>query len=206
MTYGVNAPLGLQACSYGLNAPWTGAVQIYNIPIVSPTVGYATNLFLGDLVTFNNGFLNKYTPGGGLATAPIGVYWGCTFTDGSGVVQIQKYWPASQSIMAGSYPIANVITDPNAIFTIQLSNTLAWSNLDKNADVTFATPGNPLTGESGMMLDTTTVATNATLPLHIIDFDPIPGNVPNPGGTSIQYANVRVKMNATSINAGAQGV
>ena len=66
--------------------------------------------------------------------------------------------------------------------------------------------GSTLTGESGMQLDTTTVATTATLPLHIVAFDVIPGNVPAPGGISVAYANVIVKLNATSINAGAQGV
>lgn len=201
MTYGVNAPLGLQAATYGISAPWSGGFQEFNI-----TPNYGTSLFLGDFVALTNGQLTRYVPGGGLATAPLGVFWGCTFTDPSGVVQIQKYWPSAQAVKNGTFPIAKVIVDPNTIFTIQLSNTLAWSNLDKNADVTFAFPGSSLTGESGMQLDTTTVATTATLPLHIISFDPIPGNVPNPGGTSIPFANVLVKFNATSINAGAQGV
>lgn len=201
MTYGVNAPLGLQACTYGISAPWSGGFQVFNI-----TPNYGTSLFLGDLVSFTNGQLVRYTAAGGLATAPIGVFWGCTFTDPTGIVQFQKYWPAAQAVKTNTYAFANVIVDTNTVFSIQLSNTLAWANLDKNADVTFAQAGNPATGESGMQLDTSTIATTATLPLHIIDFDPIPGNVPVPGGTSSAYANVRVKLNATSINAGAQGV
>lgn len=201
MTYGVNAPLGLQAATYGISAPWSGGFQVFNI-----TPNYGISLFLGDLVAFTNGQLVRYTPGGALTTAPIGVFWGCTFTDPTGILQFQKYWPAAQVVKNGTYAFANVIVDPNTTFSIQLSNTLAWSNLDKNADVTFATAGNPLNGESGMQLDTTTVATTATFPLHIISFDQIPGNVPTPGGTSIPYANVLVKLNATSINAGAQGV
>jgi hypothetical protein len=198
MTYGVNAPLGLQAATYGNSAPWSGGFQVFNI-----TPNYGTSLFLGDFLTFTNGQLVRYTAGG---NPPIGVFWGCTFTDPTGVVQIQKYWPAAQAVKTGTYPIANVITDASTIFTIQASNTVAWSQLDKNADVTFAQAGNPLTGESGMMLDTTTIATTNTLPLHIIAFDPIPGNVPTPGGTSVAFANVLVKLNNTSINAGATGV
>lgn len=198
MTYGVNAPLGLQAATYGNSAPWSGGFQVFNI-----TPNYGTNLFLGDLVTFQNGQLIRYTAGG---NAPCGVFWGCTFTDPTGVVQIQKYWPAGQAVKTGTYPVANVITDPNTVFTIQSSAAFAWSNLDKNADVTFATSGSALTGESGMMLDYTTIATTNTLPLHVIAFDPIPGNAPAPGGTSVAFANVLVKLNNTTINAGATGV
>jgi hypothetical protein len=198
MTYGVNAPLGLQAASYGISAPWSGGFQVFPI-----TANYGTSLFLGDFVTFTNGQLVRYTAGG---AAPAGVFWGCTFTDPTGIVQIQKYWPAAQAVKVGTYAVANVIVDPNTVFTIQASAAFAWANLDKNADVTFATPGNPATGESGMMLDYTTVAVTNTLPLHVIAFDPIPGNVPTVGGTSVAFANVLVKLNNTTINAGATGV
>ena len=198
MTYGVNAPLGLQAVTYGSSAPWSGGFQVFNI-----TPGQSPALYLGDLVTFTNGQLVRYTAGG---SSPCGVFWGCTFTDPTGIVQIQKYWPAAQAVKTGTYPVANVITDPNTIFSIQSSAAFAWSNLDKNADVTFATNGSTLTGQSGMMLDYTTVATTATLPLHVIGFDTVPGNAPLPGGTSVAYANVLVKLNNTTINAGATGV
>ncbi len=197
MAYGVNAPLGLQAVSYGSSAPWSGGFQVFNI-----TPNYGTSLFLGDLVTFANGLLVRYAAGG----SPAGVFWGCTFTDPQGIVQIQKYWPAAQAVKVGTYPVANVITDPNTVFTIQSSAAFAWANLDKNADVTFATAGNTATGESGMQLDYTTVATTNTLPLHVIAFDTFPGNAPAPGGTSAAFANVFVKLNNTTINAGATGV
>lgn len=197
MTYGVNAPLGLQAASYGISAPWTGGFQVFPI-----TANYGTSLFLGDLVTFTNGQLVRYAPTG----IPAGVFWGCTFTDPSGVIQIQKYWPAAQAVKVGTTPVANVIVDPNTVFSIQSTAAFAWSNLDKNFDVTFATPGNSATGDSGMMLDYSSVGTTATLPLHAIAFDPIPGNVPAVGGTSVPFANILVKLNNTTINAGSTGV
>lgn len=201
MTYGVNAPLGLQAATYGISAPWSGGIQVFPI-----TANYGTALFLGDLLTFTNGQLVRYTEGQAAATPPIGVFWGCTFTDPSGIVQIQKYWPAAQAVKAGTTPIANVIVDPNTVFTIQSTAAFAWANLNKNCDVTFATAGNALTGESGMQLDYAQIADTATLPLHVIAFDTVPGNAPAVGGTSAAFANVLVKLNNTSINAGATGV
>ena len=200
MTYGVNAPLGLQAASYGLSAPWTGGLQYFPI-----TANYPTSLFLGDLVTFTNGQLVRYNTSGS-STIGAGAFWGCTFTDPSGIVQIQKYWPGAQAVKPGTTPFANVIVDTNTIFTIQVTAPYAWADLSKNADVTFATPGNTLTGESGMQLDQSSVATTNTLPLHVLGFDPIPGNVPTVGGTSVAFANVLVKLNNTLINAGATGV
>ena len=201
MTYGVNAPLGLQAATYGISAPWSGGIQVFPI-----TASYGTSLFLGDLLAFTNGQLVRYTAGTSAAAPPIGVFLGCTFTDPTGVVQIQKYWPAAQAVKTGTIAVANVIVDPNTVFTIQSSAAFAWSNLNKNCDVTFATAGNSLTGESGMQLDYTTIADTATLPLHVISFDTVPGNAPTVGGTSAAYANVLVKLNNTSVNAGATGV
>jgi len=200
MTYGVNAPLGLQASSYGLSAPWTGAIQEFPI-----TANYGTSLFLGDLVTFTNGQLVRYNTSGS-STIPSGVFWGCEYTDPTGIYQFQKFWPAAQAVKVGTTPIAKVIVDTNTIFTIQSSAAFAWANLGKNFDVTFATPGNPATGESGMMLDYTSVGTTATLPLHAIAFDTVPGNAPSVGGTSVAFANILVKLNNTIINAGATGV
>lgn len=203
MTYGVNAPLGLQAATYGNSAPWSGGFQVFNIN-TSPS--YNENLYLGDLVSFTNGFITRYDPTMSATIPCCGVFWGCTFTDASGIVQIQKYWPLGQQVKSGTYAIANVITDPNTVFSIQASGVVQWSQLDLNANVTFVTNGSSLTGESGMMLLQSSILGTATLPLHIIAFDTVPGNAPLPGGTSNAFANVLVKLNNTTINAGATGV
>lgn len=198
MTYGVNAPLGLVANSYYGGAPWTGMVYPYQI-----TPAYATSLFEGDLVTMVSGLLTRYAAGGGAAAMPVGVFWGCRYTDTNGVVQFSKYWPASTSVFAGTIAVANVIVDPNTIFTVQCNATdtpTTANAINKNADIVVGT-GNTATGQSGLTLDTNTFAATATLPLHIIGFDPIPGNV---SGTP--YANLLVKLNNTSTSAGATGV
>lgn len=198
MTYGINAPLGLVANSYYGASSWNGLVFPYQI-----TAAYGTSLFEGDLVTLTSGLVARFAAGGGAATPPVGVFWGCTYTDTSGIVQFSKYWPASTAVFAGTTAIANVITDPNTIFSIQCNATVTptiANAINKNADISFATSGNTATGQSGMMLDTNTLAATATLPLHIIGFDPLPGNV---SGTP--YANLLVKLNNLSTSAGATG-
>jgi hypothetical protein len=195
MNYGVNLPLGLVANSTYGAAPWTGSIYPYQI-----TPGYATNLFQGDLVTFTNGLLTRYVAG---TPYPVGVFIACRYTDATGVVQFSKYWPANTSVFPGTTAVGQIITDPNTIFTIQanITATPTTVNINKNADVSFATNGNTATGQSGMTLDTNTFATTNTLPLHIIGFDTIPGNI-----SGLPYANLLVKLNATSTNAGATGV
>lgn len=198
MTYGVNAPLGLVANSYYGASPWSGMVYPYQI-----TANYATNLFEGDPVTLTSGLVAIYAAGGGAATPPVGVFWGCRYTDTNGIVQFSKYWPASTATLAGTVAFANVITDPNTIFSIQCNATVTptiANAINKNADI-VAGAGSTATGQSGYMLDTNTFAATATLPFHVIGFDPIPGNV---SGTA--YANLLVKLNNTSTSAGATGV
>lgn len=199
MTYGVNLPLGLVAVSQYNASPWTGLIYPYQI-----ASGYGTSLFQGDLVTLANGLVNVFTPGGGGANPPVGVFWGCRYTDTNGVVQFSKYWPASTAVFTGTNAYANIITDSNTLFSIQCNavTTPTTANaVNKNADVSFATPGNTSTGQSGMTLDTTAMNATATFPLHIIGFDTIPGNI---SGTP--YANLIVKLNNLSTNAGATGV
>lgn len=190
MTYGVNAPLGLQATIFGGSSPWNGSFDQYPI-----TAAYATSLFLGDPVSMTNSVVIKYATGNSATVPALGVFWGCTYTDTNGVVQFSKYWPASTVVKTGTVPIANVITDPNTRFTIQSTAAFAYSNLTKNFNFSYATAGSTSTGESGAQLDYSTVATTATLPLHAIAFDTFPGNDPGPGGTSAAYANIIVKLN-----------
>lgn len=200
MTYGVNAPLGLQAATYGNSAPWSGGLQVFNI-----NLNYGTGLYLGDLVSLVNGYVIQYNPANQATVPAQGVFWGCTFTDPSGIVQIQKYWPAAQAVKAGTFPVANVITDTNTVFTIQSTAAYAWADIGKNANVSLATPGSAATGYSGMQLNQGSLATTTTLPLHVISFDTFPGNAPAPGGTSAPFANLFVKLNNSSFSAGAIG-
>lgn len=202
MTYGVNAPLGLVATSYYGSAPYTG--MVYPYPILGT---YATALFEGDLVQLTGGFINQYTLAAAAATPAIGVFKDCTYRDTSGIIQFSKYWPAPGSVFVGTTPIANIITDPNVIFSIQCNATVTPTTanaVNKVASVSFAVNGNTSTGLSGMQLDTNTFQTgaaNSYFPLHVIGFDSIPGNV---SGTP--YANLLVKLNNTSTSAGATGV
>lgn len=200
MTNGVNAPLGAQSSSYGASAPWTGGFQVFPM-----TPAYGFNLGEGDFVSFANGLIIRATVAGGAAPA-AGVFVGCSYVDPTGVVQFSKYWPANQATFPGTTPTANVIIDPQTVFTIQANGVVAATAVDLNADIIVAGAGNISlaninTGYSGMMVNAATIAANATFPLYILGFDPTPGN-----GPGINFPNLLVKFNLTTSNAGTAGV
>lgn len=78
----------------------------------------------------------------------------------------RKHRPASTAM------ILHVCDDPNVIFEIRCDNggaALAGADLLENADLVM-TAGSAYTGISGAVLDSSTHATTATLPLRIIGF------------------------------------
>lgn len=200
MTYGVNAPLGLVPYNTVIGAPWSGLVT--EVPL---TASYGTSLFKGDLVRFTSGAITIYTPGGGAAAPAFGAFLGINYQGANGFFNFSPYWAASTSIAPGTSATAIICADPNTVFDIQSSGSpgITTAQINLNAEVSFATAGSTATGLSGMSLDTTTnaPAATATFPLHINGFTLVPGNT-----TGVVFNNILVKLNNTSINAGATGV
>lgn len=100
-----------------------------------------------------------------------------------------------------------VCTDPNVIYEVQYAGTSVaaatiTANVGQNGQFT-TTAGSTTTGASGMQLDSTGLATTATLPLKIVGFPNRPDNIP--GDTYFSYY---VMLNATSLShgTGAAGV
>jgi hypothetical protein len=95
-----------------------------------------------------------------------------------------------------------VCTDPGQLYEIQedaVGGALAAVDVGLNADFIVAA-ATAYTKRSGVMLDTSTKATTATLPLKIMGFSQKPGNVIGAN------AKVLVKLNVNTEVAGAAGV
>lgn len=94
-----------------------------------------------------------------------------------------------------------VVTDPNAVFEVQGSQTALTAAtvaalVGKNASFSISA-GNTASGSSGFALDTTSGATTATLPLKVMGYPNRPDNVP--GDT---YFSFYVKLNNTALGTG----
>jgi hypothetical protein len=198
MSYGTNAPQGLQAVSTLNGAPWTASIRTFNI-----SSAYATSLFNGDPVQAGNDGTVKI---GATSTASLGVFTGCEYIDSLNVVQKRMFWPASTATATNTLATANVITDPNTIYDIQSSGdtspyTVALTNTFNTANLYFGT-GSTLTGYSGVALDTSTAGSgNATYNVKILGLTP---NASNSWGQL--YNNALVMINNHFFRAGVAGV
>lgn len=130
-------------------------------------------IFQGDLVTVYDGYLVQFDPS--THTAAVGVFNGCNYVDPTtGKPTFSNYYPGSVNITQGKI-IADVIDDPNQLFTIQADEDVVQADIGKNADVVVGT-GSTVTGVSAMELDSSTVANTAALNLKIVGFLSTPAN------------------------------
>lgn len=199
MAYGTNAPQGLVPVKKLDGSAWTGATNPYQI-----ANAYATAIFRGDPVTI---LAADGTLGVGVAGATcVGVFWGVKFTDSTGRVRFENYWPGNPGVLTGSVVEALVIDDPNTVFTIQETSgtgtagtPLALADRGLNANFLY-TAGSTATGTSAVSLNNATEADTATLNLKILQLDPTPGNAIG------AFANWLVVINNHLYRGGVTGI
>jgi hypothetical protein len=158
---------------------YSGATR--SIPIVS---GYAQNIGFGDLVTIaNTGTIARVDTTSGakaaFASAPIGVFLGCSFTDPT-----LKYKLFDQNWASGtvaSDAVAVIVDDPDAVFEITLTNgsgvqytasaatqATVGNNIGYYQPATFVNAG----GNSTVSANFASVNTISTLPFRVISLVP----------------------------------
>ena len=187
----VSAPYGLKPVNLIGGQVFAGATRLMEI-----ASGYATSIFYGDLVKrVAAGTIEKDA---GTATAtPCGVFLGVQFTNGStGQIQQQQFYPASQSIKAGTKIFAVVADDPDTLFQVAVVSSgttisgVGITSIGNNAEL-VQNAGSSTTGNSAVAILAAT-ATTITLPIRIIDVvrdtETTAGNV---------FPEVIVKINAT---------
>jgi hypothetical protein len=115
MSYGINAPQGMQPFSFLDGSLYTGSLTSYNI-----ASGYSNALFTGDPVTL----LADGTIGIGVAGSQIiGSFQGCKYYDAFGNFQMLPYWAASTVTQNALYAEALVADAPGLIYNMQVSST-----------------------------------------------------------------------------------
>jgi len=178
-------------------APYNGQANVYFVPSSDSTV-----IMVGDAVKI----LGDARAATGVATVtrcgatdiPVGVVVGILF---SGVGDANNMPPVTD-LNTPVYRRAStdryllVADDPNLIYEVQYAGTSVaaatiTANVGQNGQFT-TTAGSTTSGSSGMQLDSSGLATTATLPLKIVGFPNRPDNIP--GDT---YFNYYVKLNST---------
>jgi hypothetical protein len=198
MSYGTNAPNGFVPVEKLDGSAWTGATNPYQIASV-----YATAIYRGDPVTI----LSDGTLGVGVAgSACVGVFWGVKFTDSTGRVRFENYWPGNPGVLTGSTVEALVIDDPNVVFSVQETDAAGAAGTplalaDRGLNINFLyTAGSAATGNSAVSINNASEATTSTLNCKILQLDPTPGNAVG------AFANWLVTINNHLYRGGVTGV
>ena len=191
-----------------LTGPYTGQANVYFVPSSDSSVimvGDAVKL-LGDARAASG--VPTVTRVSGATDIPVGIVVGILFT---GVGDLTNIPPVS-NLNTPVYRAAStdryllVADDPNIIYEVQYAGTsvaaaTVTANVGLNGQFT-TTAGNTTSGSSGMQLDSSGLATTATLPLKIVGIPNRPDNIP--GDTYISYY---VKLNSSTMGSlGTTGV
>ena len=180
-------------------APYSGKANLYFMAAADSTV-----VMVGDAVKLAGD--SRAASGAptvtrcGATDPAIGVVVGILF---SGVGNEVTNVPAVNDLNTPVYRRAStdryvlVADDPDLVYEVQYAGTSVaaatiTANVGQNGQFT-TTAGSTTTGSSGMQLDSSGLATTATLPLKVIGFPSRPDNVP--GDTYFSYY---VKLNNTT--------
>lgn len=179
------APYGLRPVNILGGSPNSGALRLY--PILS---GYNTGMFYGDAVLLGtNGTIQKFTGTTTASPPPVGVFMGCEYMSATQGLLNRNQWTAGTSVPSGTTAWAYVVEDPDMLFEIQASGSLALNSVGANAAIVQGS-GSTATGISGVALNSSGLANTATLPLRIVDFVRRPGSA-----VGDAYTDVIVRFN-----------
>jgi hypothetical protein len=135
--------------------------------------GYAQNILKGQTVKLDpaTGYIVRAAAGDAL----YGVFNGVEWTDTTGRRRVSNYWPTGTSYQTGSL-IAYVWTDPQVVYEVQASGSIAQTAIGQEFDVSDPYDGSTTTGLSQARMGTSAAAANASKQLRVIDLAPYPGN------------------------------
>lgn len=175
------APQGLLA-----NSHLEGAVPTYAQSVRYIKQGFTSAIGFGDLVrtqfSGNVGYITIYAASD---THSLGVFAGCEYYDlVNAKWTFANNWPSGGVSTPGDIR-AYIITDPDAVYTIQVSGGPATlANVGQNCELTGNGSPNTTTGISTAAVLGSSFANTATLPLRVISistrffpgYDPVATN------------------------------
>ena len=184
-------PMGLIPSRMLGGTPFNNSQNRYRI-----LKNYGTAIFQGDLVaTSTDGTIVR----AGATTNPVvGVFNGVFYTDPVTQKPTWKnYYPGT---ISANNIIANVIDDPNVVYTIASNAAFANDKLFANYSI-VATTGSTASGVSKEALDVSTGDSSSTFVLKAIDISQDPDN----SDQTVSNCGVLVVINAHEYRAGTVG-
>lgn len=177
----VSAPYGFRPINRVDGMPYAGSTRSY-------AIDPAADIFFGDLVILDGGVIKPFA--GTDSGYPLGVFMGASYTNSMSQPVNGQYYPAG-----AADGVAKVVVDDQAAYQVvvtdgtDVDDTLTAANLGTNIAVVLGT-GNTTTGNSGMSINATDIATTSTYPIRVIDVVPATETVNG-------YPELIVKINVT---------
>lgn len=169
--------------------------------------GYATKIGLGDLVKTgsaggaNQGYVELALQGD---VAMLGVFAGGLQYYDSNLQQIVfiPWWTGTATLPAGVDATCLVVSDPFAVFRVQLSGgPFTQSMVGRNINFTAGTNGAPnISGISVLTADATTISDDPALPLRI---EGVVGFTGGPQDPTFTNPLIEVRLNSAEMLRGA---
>lgn len=128
----------------------------------------------------------------------LGIFAGCEFIDATGKPNYQNFWPAAQTVQAGTVPRAYVWEDPATVFEVQAAGPIAATAIGDQADVSNVTNGNAMTGLSAATLGAA-VGVGVQGQFTILDISKYEDNAPGDLFTIVQVKIARHQFVANKV-------
>lgn len=206
----VNAPKGFVAKRHTDGSPFNGQLTPFLIPSSDNTA-----VGVGDVVVLNgsSGAAGTYVAGmdcEGMATV-IRASTGTTGQNIAGIVAGFLVDPTNLNLKyraASTNRIALVVTDPSVVYEVQEdADTTPIAAASVGLNVAFiVSSASTTTGLSGCTIDSSSVATTATLPFKILGLAKRPDNAFNTGGSGTDPAKFEVVLNTSAFMPNTAGI
>ena len=185
--------------AFGLR-PYKGAgwpVQQANKYNISPSSGYGTSIYQGDIVIFSGGYIETAAAS---SANIVGVFSHTYYVASDGTPTFKNYYPASTTALGSGAIEVYIYDDPNQLFLVQADGASAVTCIGRNAD-TDGIGGSTTTGVATRELDSSTIATTLALQLKIVGVVQDDSNV----DLTANNANLIVLINEHYMRGGVAG-
>lgn len=161
------------------------------------TSGYGTQLLKGVPVALDtNGTIVQGVVG---ANDILGIFAGCEYIDATGKPNVSNFWPAAQTVMAGTTPVVWVYDDAiSDVFEVQADGSIAQTAIGDQVNITNITAGSTSTGLSQCTVGAV-VGAGTQGQFRIVGFGQGLDNVPGDAFTIVQVQIARSQYVANKV-------
>lgn len=155
---------------------------------------YGTAMYKGQPVILNT---NGTVTVGTAAADLLGIAAGFEYVDAQGKPWVSTFWPAGQTVLSGTVPVAWVYDDPDIVYEVQADGSVAQTGVGDQADVSNV--GNNSNGLSTCTLSSTLAGAGVQAQFRIVGFNLNADNAPGDAFTIVQVQLARSQFRSNKV-------